>query len=453
MDDYFRHWGDHRGNIERESERFIRRPGHCWIRYWGLYRDRSFGHRRVGTRSFSQIQFSLLHREGETWHALKICFSRCAPRAIRGLLGLCFNIGMITGQVIGVFTVFAVSQTLPGTAQIQWQLPFIVQILIPVLGICLSFTIPETPRYLLAKGKSQEALAALVRIRNLPANNLFVEEEFEAIRASHDSETIATGGSGWLVLVKECFTVPNYFRRTRTVIIAYILAQFSGANSITNYLPTILTLIGVTDTNKKILFTGGYSISKLFCLIIASLFFVDIVGRRRSLLIGVTIQCGTLWVFQPIESVRKSGRLSLCVWSLSSLGVTTAPSLHSFTANSKKWSWSLTQNLYGRLPPRISRRSQTLIFCVWSCYRSHISTFFGMEYRAFATTLPLWSWVISHEGTVSRWCDRSIVPLVILLCYHKGDAISDIWHGWLGGFCFLRGLLRYSMDLWIRNGK
>ncbi|GFZ46009.1 hypothetical protein JCM24511_03743 [Saitozyma sp. JCM 24511] len=216
--------------------------------------------------------------------------SRCAPRSLRGLLGLSFNVCMIGGQVIGIFVVYGVQQSIPASRSIQWQLPFIVQLAIPVLGFALSFLVPESPRFLLGKGKEASAVQVLCRLRNLPEDAPYVLEECAAMKEAHSAEEIAKGGSGFLGLLKECFTVRNYFRRTRTVIIAYVLAQFSGANSITNYLPTILTLLGVTNTNQRLLYTAGYSIAKLGCLFIASLFFVDLVGRRKSLLVGVTVQ-------------------------------------------------------------------------------------------------------------------------------------------------------------------
>jgi hypothetical protein len=52
----------------------------------------------------------------------------------------------------------------------------------------------------------------------------------------------------------------------------------------------------VTNTNQRLLYTAGYSIAKLGCLFIASLFFVDLVGRRKSLLVGVTVQGLCQWV-------------------------------------------------------------------------------------------------------------------------------------------------------------
>ena len=69
--------------------------------------------------------------------------------------------------------------------------------------------------------------------------------------------------------------------------IAYILAQFSGTNAITNYLPTIFGLIGVKGTGAKIWL---YGVAKLVCCVAASLVFVDVLGRRISLLTGITIQ-------------------------------------------------------------------------------------------------------------------------------------------------------------------
>lgn len=189
-----------------------------------------------------------------------------APRTVRGLLGFTFNIAMVfaqgeylidglcicrdsslsaqlpfifgrallglTSSVIGVFSVYGVQQTISSALHIQWQTPIIVQLLVPVFGIALSFCIPESPRFLLAKGDEAGALRSLLRTRCLPEEHPYVAEEFSDMLAAHTEEKLARGGAGWLVLLKECFTVPNYFRRTRTVIIAYILAQFSGANSI-----------------------------------------------------------------------------------------------------------------------------------------------------------------------------------------------------------------------------
>lgn len=138
-------------------------------------------------------------------------------------------------SVLGIYVVYAVQQTIGNSRHIQWQTPIIVQLAVPVIGIALSFFVAESPRYLLTKDDPAGAFAALVKTRQLPEDHPYIVDEFAAIQEAHVDEKLATGGAGWLVLLKECFTVPNYFRRTRTVIIAYILAQFSGANSISEF--------------------------------------------------------------------------------------------------------------------------------------------------------------------------------------------------------------------------
>lgn len=59
----------------------------------------------------------------------------------------------------------------------------------------------------------------------------------------------------------------------------------------TSYLVPILTMIGAGGTTDRNMFlTGMYSMSKFFYTLIASFFFIDALGRRKSLFIGITIQ-------------------------------------------------------------------------------------------------------------------------------------------------------------------
>jgi hypothetical protein len=45
---------------------------------------------------------------------------------------------------------------------------------------------------------------------------------------------------GYMSLFGETFCVRSILRRVQLTVFAYILAQFSGANSVTNYLPKSL---------------------------------------------------------------------------------------------------------------------------------------------------------------------------------------------------------------------
>ncbi|KAJ4237560.1 hypothetical protein NW757_013261 [Fusarium falciforme] len=186
-----------------------------------------------------------------------MALAEIAPKTIRGFMTLWFNMAMLLAQGLGIFVVYGCSVHISGALDLQSQVPWFAQTFAPFIGIACSFFIVKSPRWLAIRCREGEALTALCTLRGLPA---------------------------------ETFLVRSNFRRVQLTVIAYILAQFSGANSVTNYLPTVFGLIGVTGRNTKIYSSGLYAVAKLVCTIAASLFFVDMMGRRKSLLIGVTVQ-------------------------------------------------------------------------------------------------------------------------------------------------------------------
>lgn len=213
-----------------------------------------------------------------------------APKTTRGLMTLWFNVCMLSGQMIGVFVVYAANIHVSASKHLQYQVPWFVQTFVPALAILSSFFIVESPRWLAISNRPSDALTALVKLRGLPEDHPYLQQEYTEILAQIHDEDKQFGNTGYLQIMKETFCVRANLRRVQLTIIAYILAQFSGANSITNYLPTIFGLIGVQGTDVKIYSTGLYSFAKLICCVAASLFFVDVLGRRKSLMSGITIQ-------------------------------------------------------------------------------------------------------------------------------------------------------------------
>ncbi|KAL3456165.1 general substrate transporter [Aspergillus heterothallicus] len=211
--------------------------------------------------------------------------SELAPKTSRGLMTLWFNVCMLSSQMLGVFTVYACSLHVPGTSHLQNQIPWFVQTFVPTISITLSFFSVESPRWLLLQNRQREALTNLERLRGLSLSNGYVSEEYTGMTTQ-----VEQTDSSYLSVVKETFFIRSNLRRVQLTIIAYILAQMSGANSITNYLPTIYGLIGITGSGVKVYSTGLYSLAKVICCLAASLALVDVIGRRKSMMIGVTIQ-------------------------------------------------------------------------------------------------------------------------------------------------------------------
>ncbi|OCF31422.1 hypothetical protein I316_06824 [Kwoniella heveanensis BCC8398] len=256
-----------------------------------------------------------------------LSLSETAPRPIRGLIAFTFNMCMIGAQVLGIFIVYGVQKHMKAS-DIQWQLPLILMLMPVVIALALSFFISESPRWLVSRGKEEEALRTLCKLRRLPADHPFVQDEYQSIVTAYEEERLALGESSLFQRIWECFSVRSNWRRMRTVIIAYLLAQFSGSNSITNYLPTILGYIGQNSADDKLLYTAGNSLVKLSSVILASFFLIDALGRRKSFLTGVIIQglCHTYLAIYINRSVTThnvtegSSKMALAAIYLQSLG-------------------------------------------------------------------------------------------------------------------------------------
>jgi MFS family permease len=216
-----------------------------------------------------------------------------APTEIRGLLGSWFLISMGMSLFVSTFCVYGVYSHVP-VGRLQYQAVFFAPCIFMLLLIITSFFACESPRWLLLVGRRDEGIKALVKLRGLPADHPRVDLELKNIE---DDINKSWGGSHedgppkFLDIVRETFTIPSNLRRLMVVLFSYGLAQLSGANSITSYFVPILTIMGLGgDTKRSIFLSGMYGLSKLFFSIMTSFFFIDMLGRRKSLLIGITIQ-------------------------------------------------------------------------------------------------------------------------------------------------------------------
>ncbi len=154
----------------------------------------------------------------------------------------------------------------------------------------LSFFNAESPRFLIKKGKLDHAIANLSKIRNLPPDHALCVHEISEIKRQLAEEEEATMGQGAMGYVREMFLNPNNFYRIYLGVMGQILSQWSGAQSITIYAPDIFALLGTKGQNEKLFATAIFGVVKFVASIVCALFLVDVIGRKRSLLIGITLQ-------------------------------------------------------------------------------------------------------------------------------------------------------------------
>lgn len=97
-------------------------------------------------------------------------------------------------------------------------------------------------------------------------------------------------GSGPMGVIKEMFLIPSNLYRVYLAFMAQLLSQWSGAGSITLYATDLFKLLGISGNNENLLVTAVFGIVKLVAAILCALFLVDVIGRKRALLLGITLQ-------------------------------------------------------------------------------------------------------------------------------------------------------------------
>lgn len=214
-----------------------------------------------------------------------------SPKEIRGLLTAMYTVSMGIALTSASFCVLGVHHNVP-SSNLQYQIPAFSIATFLALCIASSFFISESPRWLMMVGRREEAVQTLVNLRRMPTDHPRIVTEVHDIETSliMDWGDVHGNSNLWLI-AKETFTVGSNLRRLQQVLVAYALAQLSGANSVTSYFIPIMSLLGDTGGTERHMFLSGmYGFSKLMFSIIAAFFFIDILGRRKSLFIGITAQ-------------------------------------------------------------------------------------------------------------------------------------------------------------------
>ncbi|KAF7191274.1 putative quinate permease [Pseudocercospora fuligena] len=223
-----------------------------------------------------------------------------APTETRGLMAVWFSVAMLLSLFVAVFCTYGVFLHVAASS-LQYQIVFFAPCIFMALMCALSFApfCLESPRWLFLTGNSERASESLVLLRGLGDSHPRLLSERDEIlaqaekeRAQYGNVARSTSWTGIRATFTEAFTVKANLRRVQQALVSYALAQLSGANSITAYFVPILKLIGAASDDKaqSLFLTGMYSFAKFCFTLIASFFFIDALGRRKSLFTGIILQ-------------------------------------------------------------------------------------------------------------------------------------------------------------------
>ncbi|KAJ9110855.1 hypothetical protein QFC19_001364 [Naganishia cerealis] len=202
----------------------------------------------------------------------------------RGPLTSLYNSSWYLGSIVAAWTTF-------GTFRINndwsWRIPSLLQGLPSIFQVALILTIPESPRWLMDKGREETARAILVKYHcNGDHDDPLAAYEFDEIKTALQIEKEANASSSF----KSLFVGKGNRRRMLVIIAIAFFSQWSGNGLVSYYLSKVLAGIGIKDSETQTLINGILNIFNYATAIFGALT-VDKIGRRPLFLISTTGMC------------------------------------------------------------------------------------------------------------------------------------------------------------------
>jgi MFS transporter, SP family, galactose:H+ symporter len=199
-----------------------------------------------------------------------------APEYIRGAMISTYQL-MIT---IGILVAFLSDTAFSYSGSWRWMLGIIA---IPgalfLLGVLF---LPDSPRWLLMRGRRQEGIDVLQRLRG--------DSDVVSREVADIDEQLKTPQRGWHMFMEN----RNFRRSVWLGVLLQLMQQFTGMNVVMYYAPRIFQVMGY-DTAAQMWFTALVGLTNVLATFIA-IALIDRWGRKPILYTGFTVMAAGLAV-------------------------------------------------------------------------------------------------------------------------------------------------------------
>ncbi|EGS19107.1 uncharacterized protein CTHT_0057310 [Thermochaetoides thermophila DSM 1495] len=179
----------------------------------------------------------------------------------------------------------------------SWRIPALLQAFPSLIQIAFIYWVPESPRFLIAKDKHEQALNILAKYHaNGNKEHPTVQFEFHEIKETIRLEYQYKKSSSYLDFFR---TKGNRYRLAVLLSLGFF-SQWSGNAIISNYSSMLYETAGIKDSTAKLGLAAGQTGLALIVSVTMALL-VDKIGRRPIFLIATSGMFGT-FIFWTLTS-------------------------------------------------------------------------------------------------------------------------------------------------------
>jgi SP family galactose:H+ symporter-like MFS transporter len=204
--------------------------------------------------------------------AVPLYISEISPVKARGALVSSFQLMITIGIVASYFSdLYFADEANP----FSWRWMFYVGVFPAIILFIGMIFLPETPRFLIGKGRDEEGRKVLSKIEDPELVESSIANIKEEIAVDQDSV-------GFKELFSKTWRVPLFI-----AIGIMFVQQFVGINTVIYYAPTLFLIAGFEGARAAIVATISVGIVNVASTVVA-MFLIDKIGRRKLYFIGVT---------------------------------------------------------------------------------------------------------------------------------------------------------------------
>lgn len=347
--------------------------------------------------------------------------SELAPAKSRGRLVAFYQLSIVLGILVAYLSNLVIAKYASASADIEqtglwhkamvsevWRGMFAAEMLPAGVFLLLLFFVPESPRWLVKAGRSEQALHQLKKIR----------DEAEAARELAQIRADRSRGQG---KVSELLR-PGLRLALLVGVMLSVFGQLSGVNIVVYYGPMILAAAGFEEL-ATLLAQVGIGIVMLVVTLVA-LLLIDKLGRRPLLIGGMTVVSLSLFIIATLfytsgaeEALAKGQAVPRSIGI--AIGVMMCVYMAAISFSISAVIWVLTPEIF---PNRIRGRAASI--CTFSNWSSNAAAAFMFPWYVAAFGM--------HAGfyTSAVTCVIAVVFFFFLVPETRGKSLEEIESLW-----------------------